>query len=116
MTAHRASVINAEVLILCSAWAFIAIGGASYTALIPGGFGVALLCCHKGLKREDKLISHVAAALTLLALVALLMPLSSALGSGNGWRMLRVGLMVASSVFALIYFIKSFRDARRARG
>ena len=43
----------------------------SPTALIPVGFGVILLLCTIGLKKENKIIAHVAVLLTLVILVAL---------------------------------------------
>ena len=115
MTAHRASLINAILLIVMSLWAYLSIGMASLTALIPAGFGVALLLCWSGLRREDKLIAHVAVTVTLVVLLALLMPLRGALGGGDMLALLRLVVMMASCVYAIIFFIKSFRDARRTR-
>ncbi|MEM1151553.1 MAG: hypothetical protein AAGI03_13505 [Pseudomonadota bacterium] len=115
MTAHTASLINALTLIACALWAFSAIGGASYTALIPAAFGAALILCYPGVKAENKIVAHVAVLLTLVVLIALYMPLSSAVSSGATGPLVRAVLMVATTVLALVFFIKSFRDARRAR-
>ncbi|MEM6634561.1 MAG: hypothetical protein AAF667_01600 [Pseudomonadota bacterium] len=115
MKAHTASLLNAIVLIACSVWAFAAIGGSSWTALIPAVFGVALLLCYRGVRDENKVIAHVAVLLTLLIIFALYMPLSSALQSGAVGALVRSVAMLATSILALVYFIKSFRDARRAR-
>lgn len=115
MTPPLANLINAATLIAMSAWAYLAATDASLTALIPGAVGLALLACHPGVKAEDKTIAHVAVLLTLLVFLALFMPLSGAIGRGDGAAILRTGLMLASSVLAMVYFIKSFRDARRVR-
>ena len=115
MKAHTASLANAIVLIGCSLWAFVAIGGTSWTALIPGAFGVALLLCYRGIRAENKLIAHIGAVLTLVILIALYMPLSSALESGALGSIVRSLAMVISTLVAMVFFIKSFRDARRAR-
>lgn len=115
MTPHIASLINAVTLIACALWAFAAIGGASYTALIPAAFGIGLILCVPGVKAENKVIAHIAVLLTVVVLLALYMPLSSALASGALGPMIRAIAMVATTVFAMVFFIKSFRDARRAR-
>ena len=115
MTAHSASLLNATTLIICAIWAYAAIGGASLTALIPAVFGVALLACYPGVKAQNKVVAHIAVLITLIVLIALYMPLSSALLGGGGGALIRSLLMVATTILAMVYFIKSFRDARRAR-
>ena len=113
MTPHLASLINAVVLIGCSAWAYL--GASSFPALIPAAFGIALLACYPGVKAENKVIAHIAVLLTLVVLVALVMPLRGAIARGDTLSLIRVAAMMATSAFAIVYFIKSFRDARRAR-
>ncbi|MEM6462328.1 MAG: hypothetical protein AAF724_10465 [Pseudomonadota bacterium] len=115
MKPHTASLINAITLIVCAIWAFASIGGASYTAMIPAVFGIALILCIPGVKAENKVIAHIAVLLTVVVLVALYMPLSSALSSGAAGPLIRSVAMVVTTLFALVLFIKSFRDARRAR-
>lgn len=115
MKPHTASLINALTLIICSAWSYWAINFQSLTALIPGAFGIALLACYSGVKAENKVIAHIAVTLTLIVAIALYMPLASAIGSGDWARLLRSILMMATSIVAIILFIKSFRNARRAR-
>ncbi|MEM8553504.1 MAG: hypothetical protein AAGF71_01625 [Pseudomonadota bacterium] len=115
MIAPTANIINAASLILIGTWGFLAVGAAHFTALIPVGFGVALLACHPGVKSENKIIAHVAVTLTLVILLALFMPLMSALGDGDVLAILRSLVMMATCVLAKVYFIKSFRDARKAR-
>jgi len=116
MTAHTASLINALTLIACSIWAFLAVGGVHWTPLIPGAFGLALLACYPGVKAENKVVAHIAVVLTVVILVALYMPLASAIEGGLPGPLIRSVLMVATTIFALVFFIRSFRDARRARG
>lgn len=115
MKAHTGSLINAVVLILCSAWGYWATDLKSLTALIPMAFGIALLACYPGVKSENKIVAHIAAVLTLVILIALYMPTSFALNSEDLGRIVRSALMVVTTLAALIFFIKSFRDARRAR-
>ena len=115
MQAHTASLINAIVLIAISIWGYAVSSGASFTPLLPAAFAVGLLACYSGVKTQNKLVSHVAVALTLIVFVALFMPLSGAIGRGDTVAILRMGIMQASTAFALFYFVKSFIDARRSR-
>ncbi len=119
MNAHKASFINAAVLILMGLWGAYASGsfggGGSPTAFIPVGIGVVLLLLNGGVKSENKVIAHIAVLLTFLTIFALGMPLKGAMGKGNTMGVVRLALMILSSIFAMVYFIKSFRDARLAR-
>ncbi len=114
-SASLANLLNAAALIVLSAWAYLGSDDPSLTALIPGGFGMALLLCQQGVIRENKAIAHVAAVLTLVVLIALLMPLSGAIGRGDTLAIVRTGLMAATSLVALIAFVQSFIAARKAR-
>ncbi|MEM8636550.1 MAG: hypothetical protein AAGF33_16405 [Pseudomonadota bacterium] len=115
MKAHTASFINALALIAMSAWAYFASSAPSMTALIPAAFGVALLACFPGAKSENKMIAHIAVLLTLIVLCALFMPLRGALGRGDPAAIVRVTVMLITTLVAFVFFIKSFIDARRAR-
>lgn len=115
MTAPTANKVNALVLIICSLWAYLTPEFSYWTALVPAGFGIALLACSPGVSAENKVIAHVAVVLTLLIFLLLLVPLFTALGEGNVMTILRVAVMLITSGLAMIAFIKSFRVARRAR-
>jgi len=114
-SAALANLINAGALIVISAWAYLGSDTPSLTALIPGGFGMVLLICQQGVMRENRAIAHLAAALTLVVLIALMMPLSGALGRGDMPAIVRTGLIAATSLLALAAFVASFIAARRAR-
>ena len=114
MNAYTAHLINSTALILMGGWGYFATG--SKTALIPVLFGVVLLSLSNGVKLENKAIAHVVVVITLLVLGSLIAkPLLSALRDGDTLGTVRVGIMVLTSLIALIYFIKSFIDARKAR-
>ncbi|MEM1411989.1 MAG: hypothetical protein AAGH19_06465 [Pseudomonadota bacterium] len=115
MKPHVASLINALVLFGASAWAWFGSDMASTTALIPTFFGIVLIACLPGVKAENKIVAHLAAVVTLLLLVALIMPLRGAIGREDTTAILRVSLMMASTAFALVFFIKSFIDVRKRR-
>ncbi|MEM8637163.1 MAG: hypothetical protein AAGF33_19530, partial [Pseudomonadota bacterium] len=87
----------------------------SLTALIPAAFGLILLGCYSGVKVENKVIAHIAVLCTFIIFVALFMPLVSAIRTGDTWSALRPMIMLATTGIALVFFIKSFIDARRAR-
>jgi len=116
MKAHTASLINALILIGFGLWAYFGSETPSNTAFIPVGFGVALVLMVPGVKKENKIIAHIAVLLTLLILIALIVkPLPAALERNDGLAIMRVSVMILSTIVALIFFIKSFRDVRKAR-
>ena len=115
MKAHTASLINAVLLIGLSAWGYFTSDTPSVTALIPAIIGVILLALNKGVKAENKLIAHIAVVLTLLILIGLIKPLQGAMGREDSMAIMRVGIMIASTIFAMIFFVKSFIDAKKNR-
>jgi hypothetical protein len=115
MKAHTASLINAVILIGFGLWAYFCSETPSVTALIPVIFGVVILSLYKGVKKEDKIIAHIAVLLTLLILGGLVKPLTAAIGREDGLAIARVSVMIVSTIIALFFFIKSFVDVRRAR-
>lgn len=115
MNAHKASLINAILLIAFGSWAYLSSDTPSVTALIPVGFGVALVLVSPGVKKENKIIAHVAVLLTLFVLLGLGMAMKGVIGREDSMGMIRVGIMLASTVLAMVMFVKSFIDARKAR-
>ena len=85
----------------------------SVTALIPVLFGFILIICSKGVKNQNKLIAHIAVLLTLIILLSLAgMRLPKSIESG-GLGLFRVLCMIVTSTLAMIFFVRSFIDARR---
>lgn len=116
MKAHTASLINAIILIVFGLWGYFGSTTPSFTALIPAIIGVMLLVLNNGIKKENKVIAHIAVLLTLVMLAGLFMPLKGAIGRDDMAAVARVVIMVLSTLVALIFFVKSFIDARKARG
>ena len=83
MKAHTASLINALVLIGFGLWAYFGSETPSKTALIPAGFGIVIVSLYKGIKKEDKIVAHIAVLLTLIILIALIKPLTAAIGPSS---------------------------------
>tara|TARA_B100000927_G_scaffold218784_1_gene178873 strand:- start:600 stop:938 length:339 start_codon:yes stop_codon:yes gene_type:complete len=111
MNATKANLINSISLIAFGLWGYFEV--TSPTALIPVGFGLILLLCYNGVKNNNKIIAHIAVLLTLLILIALLgMRLPKSLESG-GAGLFRVIAMCTTSAISMVYFVKSFIEARK---
>ena len=78
MKAYKLSFVNAITLISFGLWGYIDVNF-SPTALIPVIFGIIILLLNPGLKKENKIISHIVVLLTFLILVGLVKPLMSTL-------------------------------------
>lgn len=115
MKAHIASLINAILLITLSLWGYLSSATPSLTALIPTFVGVILLILNKGLKNENKAIAHIAVLLTLLILVGLIKPLMGSFNRADSGAVIRITIMILSTVLAMVFFVKSFIDARKNR-
>ncbi len=115
MKAYSVSLINAAILIVLAAWGYLSSDTPSITALIPATIGVLLILCNNGVKKENKVIAHIAVMLTLVILIGLIKPLTGAIGRNDMPAIFRVIAMLLSTAIALLYFIKSFRDARKNR-
>ncbi len=119
MKTYQANMLNVLTLITMSLWAYFAYEptpekmSPSLTTFIPLFFGVILLICNNGLKKEKKIIAHVAVLITLLSVIGLTKPLMSAIDEERFMGVFRVGLMILTGVIALITFIKSFIEARK---
>jgi heme/copper-type cytochrome/quinol oxidase subunit 3 len=115
MKTHQASLLNSIVLIAFSIWAYVASDTPSFTALIPSFFGIVLLIMYSGIKNENKTIAHIAVILTFVLAIALIKPLTAALDRSEPISIFRVSAMLATTIIALVFFIKSFVDTRRRR-
>ena len=111
MKAHTANLINSLVLIGLGLWGYYDTN--AQTALIPVFFGIALLIATKGIKENNKIMSHSAILFTIIIFIALVgMRLPKSLDQG-GVGLYRVVVMSGTSLVAIIFFIKSFIDARK---
>ena len=113
MKASTASLLNAIILISMGAWGYFESESKAITALIPVIIGIILLLVNKGVKNENKALAHVAVLLTFLILLGLIKPLLGAFERENAYAIIRVLLMIISSLWAMISFIKSFISARK---
>lgn len=95
-------------------WGYFATGAP--TAIIPVAIGSVLLPMVPRIARHNKVVAHLAALITLIALILIMsVPFRSSLITGDPMKILRSSVMVISGFFAMALFIKSFIDARKAR-
>ena len=116
MKAHLVSLIHAVALIGLGGYGYLSSDTPSATALIPVVFGVLLLAMNNGVKKENKVIAHIAVLLTLLIIIGLVKPLTGAIGRGDSAAVARVATMLVLGVIAMVSFVRSFIAARKARG
>ncbi|MEZ5042706.1 MAG: hypothetical protein R2828_22625 [Saprospiraceae bacterium] len=115
MKPFQANLINAAALIILGLWGYLGSETPSPTALIPVGFGLVFALATPPFKKDNKVVAHIIVLLTLLIIIALFMPLKGAIGRGDTIAIIRVGIMIAFSILAMVIYIKSFIDARKAR-
>ena len=121
MKTYQANLLNSIVLILMPIWAYLTFEGTvekpeqSVTAFIPLVFGFILLLCNNGIKKENKMIAHIAVLVTLLAIIGLTKPLNAAIDEERFMSILRVSIMMTTGVVAMVTFIKSFIDNRKKK-
>ncbi len=115
MNAHIANLINAAAMILLGIWGYKSSANPSITALIPVMFGVILTVMSQGVKNENKAQAHVAVIVTLIAFLALFMPLMGSIKREDNAAVMRIGIMLLTNLVALVFFIRSFIAAKKAR-
>ena len=115
MKANIVSLINSIVLISMGLWGYFESDSRPITALIPVIAGVILLLINSGVKKENKIASHVAVLLTLLIIIGLVKPFLGALDRENIAGIIRVSAMILTSFWAIITFVQSFISARKSK-
>jgi hypothetical protein len=115
MKPYIATLILSVVLIAMSAWAYFGSDTPSATALIPLVSGVTFGLLSIGVKKENKVVAHIAVLLALLLAVALLMPLKGAIGRSDPAAIARVSIMILALIGTLVVYIRSFIQARKDR-
>ena len=112
MRPYQASLLNSLTLIIFGTWGIFASMGSSPTIFIPAVLGVLLLAMNDGVKNENKHISHLVVLLTLLSFGSI-MPLMAGLNEGDALKIIRQSLILLSSFYAMVIFVKSFIQIRR---
>lgn len=115
MKPFQASLLNAFTLIGLGTWAYFTSETPSVTALIPVFIGLILLAINSGVKKEAKIPAHIAVLLTLIVLFGLIKPLMGALDRESIIGIIRISLMILTTLIALITFIRSFINVRKQK-
>ncbi|HSG67623.1 MAG TPA: hypothetical protein VK994_02875 [Bacteroidales bacterium] len=115
MKSHTISLINAIILIVFGIWGYFSSDKASFTAFIPVIAGLILLFLNRGIKKGNKIIGHIAVVVTLLILFGLVKPLLGSIDRNATMAIIRVSLMMLSTLFALTIFFKEFFEVRSAK-
>ena len=110
---YQFSLINSISLIALGGYGYLTSSSPSITALIPVIFGIAILSMNPGIKKDNKIIAHIAVLLTFIILLGLIMPLFGAVQRSDVGALVRVSTMLVTTVFAMIGFIQSFKKARQ---
>jgi len=113
MKPYVANLINAILLIAISLWGYFTSDNPSFTAFIPTIAGVILLGLTPAMKNENKTVAHVVVVLSFILIIALIKPLTAALGRSDDIALTRILIMLGWGVVAMIIYIKSFIDARK---
>lgn len=113
MDASKANLINSLTLIILGLWGYIE--SSSMTALIPVGIGFTLGALTNEIKNGNKLIAHLAVLGTLMILVSLVaMRLPKSIEQG-GLGLIRVIVMISTSLLAMVAFVRSFIKNRKSK-
>jgi FtsH-binding integral membrane protein len=115
MNPYIANLINALTMMALGYYGYSSSANPSPTALIPVFLGVILLTMSMGIKHESKAQAHIAVIVTLIAFLALFMPLMGAFKREDNNAAIRIGIMILTNLVALVYFIRSFIQAKKAR-
>ncbi|MEM8526049.1 MAG: hypothetical protein AAGG68_15530 [Bacteroidota bacterium] len=116
MKPFQINLINGIVLIAMGLWGYFSAGeDASPTAFIPVAFGALFLIATPLFKKGNKVVVHIVVLLTFLLIFALSMPLKGRMEAEDTVGIARVGIMMATCAIAMVFYVKSFIDARKAR-
>ncbi len=113
MNTHIANLLNAVTLLAMGLWGYME--KSAPTALIPVFFAILLIVMSQGVKNENKAQAHVAVIVTLVALLGILKPFIGALSKDDLMAKVRTGLMVITGIVSMVFFIRSFIAAKKAR-
>jgi len=115
MKVYLVSMMNAFVLMIFGLWSFIGSETPSLPALIPIMTGAFLLSLIHGLRYGSKSAANISLVLTLLILIAMIVPFISALGLNDSAVSYRIGFMMVSCSIAIGFFLSKMIKIRKRR-
>jgi hypothetical protein len=112
---YVANLMNGIVCLLLGFIGYFIAENPSPTALIPAGFGLVFLMTTPAMRKSNKVVAHIVVLLTFVLLLSLFMPLKGAIARDNMGAVVRITAMMVTCIIAMVSFMKSFREARKAR-
>ncbi len=113
MKPYLVNLLNGLILISLGSWGYFSSDTPSVTALIPVFAGIILVVITPWFKKGNRVLAHIGVIITIMILAGLFKPLTGAIGRSDNNAIARVSIMIISSLTAVIFYVKSFIDARR---
>lgn len=115
MKPHIFSLINAAALIGLSLWGFYGSETPSNTALIPAFVGAILIALNPGVRKENKTISIIVFAISIVLLGALIKPFMGAMDREDNGAMIRVIWMIVTTILAIAAFVNYYLELKKGK-
>jgi hypothetical protein len=112
MKPFQANLLNAAMLVLMGLWGYFSSTAPSNTALIPVIFGGTFLVATPPFKQGNTIVANIILLLTFLLVIALFMPLKGSVTRGDTVGIIRVIIMLVTSILALTIFIRNLINKR----
>ncbi len=120
MPPYKANLLNGIVLLIVGVLGYFSITSNSNTEFSPTvfiapAFGLLFLLLTPGMKKENKVVSHLIVLLTFLLGAMLMIMFIKRLSTGSSITepgMMRFLIMIISCFTAMVVFMGSFRKAR----
>jgi uncharacterized membrane protein len=96
---------------------YIDVGDWQFTAIIPSAFGIILLSCTTGIKKENAIIGHVAALLTTLLILMSVVMLTRGILAAPEWERKQwiFLIVILGGIFSLRSQIQYFIAQRKRK-
>ncbi|MFA8435986.1 MAG: hypothetical protein ACEPOZ_15820 [Marinifilaceae bacterium] len=96
---------------------YIDVGDWQFTAIIPSAFGIILLFCTTGIKKENAIIGHVAALLTTLLILMSVVMLTRGILAETEWERKQwiFLIVILGGIFSLRSQIQYFIAQRKRK-
>jgi len=115
MKVYLVSMMNAFVLMVLGLWGFLGSEMPSPIALIPVFTGALLLSLIKGLRYGSKSMARISMVVTVLVLIAMVVPFISAIRLGDSATTYRIGFMMISNSITIGFFVSRLIRIRKKR-
>ena len=115
MKVYLVSMMNAFILMTLGLWGYLGSETQSPIALLPVFAGALLISLIKGLRYGSKSMAHISIVVTFLILVAMVLPLISAIKNSDSATIYRIGFMSTSCAVTIGFFVSRFIKVRKKR-